>query len=122
MWFISTASPDPGISSSSAAAGERSIARLGDGGIRLVMVTSISLPVAIFFTFALPPTGIAGWAAVKPGSVISCVASPWCSPINLCAIQKPVVNNKPSIASITRLIPYLLTSGANSPGAIIPYL
>jgi hypothetical protein len=45
------------------------------------------------------------WAALKPSVVISCVALPlWFSSGFLCAMQIPVVNINPSIASVTRLI------------------
>jgi hypothetical protein len=77
---------------------------VAEGEIRPVMVTSISLPFAILVILALEPIGILGWAALKPSVVISCVASPRWVTGCLCAIQKPVVNINPSIASITRLI------------------
>jgi hypothetical protein len=87
--------------------------RVPDEFIRLVMVTSTSLPFARLVIFALPPIGIALWAAVKPSSSISCVAIPrWVIGV-LCAIQRPVVKNNPSMASITRLILCLLPPLAN---------
>ena len=78
--------------------------RVADGLIRPAMVTSISLPVAILVTLALEPIGRLGWAALKPSAASSWVAIPrWVNGV-LCAMQRLVVNNNPSIANITRLI------------------
>jgi Na+/alanine symporter len=72
------------------------------------MVTSISLLFAILVTLALEPIGRLGWAATKPPFCSSCVAIPrWVNGC-LCAMHKPVVNIIPSMASITRLMSYLL--------------
>jgi hypothetical protein len=82
--------------------------RVADGLIRPAMVTVISLPVAILVTVAMEPMLRLGWRMVKPSSVFSCVAGPrWVNGV-LCAMQKPVVNNNPSIANIARLIFCLL--------------
>jgi hypothetical protein len=81
---------------------------VADGVIRPVMVTSTSFPFAVLVILAFDPIGILGWAALKPSVVISCVAIPrWVNGC-LCAMQRPVVINNPSIASITRLIYCLL--------------
>jgi hypothetical protein len=81
------------------------------------MVTSISLPFATLVTLALEPMGILGWAALNPSVVISCVAIPrWVNGC-LCAMQKPVVINSPSIASITRLMSCLLPLPGQISGA-----
>jgi hypothetical protein len=111
-----TGPPNP-ISRAKAAPGERSTTRVADGEIRPVIVTSISLPFATLVTLALEPIGILGWAALKPSVVISCVAIPrWVNGC-LCAMQKPVVNNNPSIANITRLILNPLSLPEQIPGA-----
>jgi hypothetical protein len=102
-----TGPPKP-ISRAKAAPGERSAIRMGEGEIRPVIVTSTSLPFAILVTFALEPIGIDGWRMVKPSSAFSCVAFPRAVYGTLCAIHRPVVNINPSIASITRLMFYLL--------------
>jgi len=90
---------------------------VADGEIRPVIVTSTSLPFAVLVILALPPIGMLGWAAVKPSVCISWVAIPRCCNGVLCAMQRPVVNNNPSIASITRLIFCLLPSPGQISGA-----
>jgi hypothetical protein len=116
IWFKTTGPPNP-ISRAAAVSGERSTMRVPDEVIRFVMVTSTSLPFWVLVILALPPIGIALWAAVKPSSSISFVAIPRWTIGCLCAIQKLVVNNNPSIASITRLILYLLPSPGQISGA-----
>jgi hypothetical protein len=102
-----TGPPNP-ISRAKAVAGEISTTRVAEGEIRPVIVTSTSLPFAILVILALELMGRLGWAAVKPSVVISCVAIPrWVNGV-LCAMQRLVVKNNPSIASITRLIFCLL--------------
>jgi hypothetical protein len=82
--------------------------RVADGEIRPVTVASISFPFAVLVTLALEPIGRDGWAMLKPSVCISCVAIPRCCNAVLCAMQRLVVNNNPSIANITRLILCLL--------------
>jgi len=102
-----TGPPNP-ISRAVAVSGERSAMRVVSGLIRPAMVTSISLPFWVFVTLALEPIGRAVWRMVKPASEFSTVAFPRWTIGVLCAMQRPVINIKPSIASITRLIFCLL--------------
>jgi hypothetical protein len=80
------------------------------------MVTSISLPFAVLVTLALLPRGMLGWAALRPSVVCSTVAIPRWLVTGCCAMQRPVVNNNPSIASINRLIFCLLPPLEQIPG------